>query len=246
MSIEFEVDGPYKAMVLPASQEEGKLIKKRYAVFNFDGSLAEVKGFELKRRGELQLVKSFQEELFSANSPFLQGSNLPDMYAHVAAVANRWLDLLDTRGVDVSDAELLSYISESSTMSKSMAEYEGRKSCAITTALRLGSFLGDARVRDKGLKAEYIVSKYPEGLSTTERCIPVVILSSAPAVARTHIQKWCKLALPGLGMPDPRDIIDWDYYRERLQRRAEDHHDPGGDAGRHQPGPAGAAPGLAH
>ena len=51
MSIEFEVDGPYKAMVLPASQEEGKLIKKRYAVFNFDGSLAEVKGFELKRRG---------------------------------------------------------------------------------------------------------------------------------------------------------------------------------------------------
>lgn len=35
MSIEFEVDGPYKAMVLPASQQEGKLIKKRYAVFNF-------------------------------------------------------------------------------------------------------------------------------------------------------------------------------------------------------------------
>ena len=37
MSIEFEVDGPYKAMILPASKEEGKLIKKRYAVFNFDG-----------------------------------------------------------------------------------------------------------------------------------------------------------------------------------------------------------------
>ena len=32
-----------KAMVLPASKEEGKLIKKRYAVFNFDGSLAELK-----------------------------------------------------------------------------------------------------------------------------------------------------------------------------------------------------------
>ena len=43
MTIEFEVDGPYKAMVLPASKEEGKLIKKRYAVFNFDGSLAELK-----------------------------------------------------------------------------------------------------------------------------------------------------------------------------------------------------------
>ena len=32
-----------QAMVLPASKEEGKLIKKRYAVFNFDGSLAELK-----------------------------------------------------------------------------------------------------------------------------------------------------------------------------------------------------------
>ena len=43
MSIAFEVDGPYKAMILPASTEEGKLLKKRYAVFEEDGSLAELK-----------------------------------------------------------------------------------------------------------------------------------------------------------------------------------------------------------
>jgi hypothetical protein len=30
-------------MILPASKEEGKSIKKRYAVFNDDGSLAELK-----------------------------------------------------------------------------------------------------------------------------------------------------------------------------------------------------------
>lgn len=53
-------------MVLPASQEEGKSIKKRYAVFNMDGSLAELKGFEIKRRGELQLIKSFQSDVGSA------------------------------------------------------------------------------------------------------------------------------------------------------------------------------------
>lgn len=46
-SIFFEVDGPYRAMILPASKDEGKKLKKRYAVFNFDGSLAELKGFEL-------------------------------------------------------------------------------------------------------------------------------------------------------------------------------------------------------
>lgn len=45
-SIFFEVDGPYLAMILPASKEEGKKLKKRYAVFNFDGSLAELKGWD--------------------------------------------------------------------------------------------------------------------------------------------------------------------------------------------------------
>jgi DNA polymerase epsilon subunit 1 len=50
-------------MILPASKEEGKLIKKRYAVFNEDGTLAELKGFELKRRGELKLIKIFQSEV---------------------------------------------------------------------------------------------------------------------------------------------------------------------------------------
>ena len=53
MSVFFEVDGPYRAMIIPAAKEEGKLIKKRYAVYNFSGALAELKGFELKRRGEL-------------------------------------------------------------------------------------------------------------------------------------------------------------------------------------------------
>ncbi|CAM9190271.1 unnamed protein product [Chrysoparadoxa australica] len=61
-SIFFEVDGPYRCMVLPSSTEEGKLLKKRYAVFNFDGSLAELKGFELKRRGELEVIKIFQSQ----------------------------------------------------------------------------------------------------------------------------------------------------------------------------------------
>lgn len=84
-SIEFEVDGPYKvclinaimtfltkiisltlyiqAMIIPASKEEGILIKKRYAVFNHDGTIAELKGFEMKRRGELKLIKVFQVSL---------------------------------------------------------------------------------------------------------------------------------------------------------------------------------------
>lgn len=87
-----------QAMILPASKEEGKLIKKRYAVFNPDGTLAELKGFEIKRRGELKLIKVFQSEVFDH---FLQGQTLQECYESVAGVANRWLDLLDTRGIDL-------------------------------------------------------------------------------------------------------------------------------------------------
>ena len=59
MSIFFELDGPYKCMLIPASTEEGKMLKKRYAVFNHAGKMTEVKGFELKRRGELKIIKIF-------------------------------------------------------------------------------------------------------------------------------------------------------------------------------------------
>jgi len=93
-SIYFEVDGPYRCMVLPASQEEGKLLKKRYAVFEFDGSLAELKGFELKRRGELKIIKIFQQQVFHY---FLNGEGLQSCYESVAGVANYWLDILFTQ-----------------------------------------------------------------------------------------------------------------------------------------------------
>lgn len=81
-------------MILPASTEEGKLLKKRYAVFNDDGSLAELKGFELKRRGELEIIKAFQGQVFEE---FLKGDSLATCYDAVADVANHWLDMLDTK-----------------------------------------------------------------------------------------------------------------------------------------------------
>ena len=79
-SIFFEIDGPYRAMILPSSTEEGKLLKKRYAVFADDGKLAELKGFEIKR-GELKMIKLFQSQLFKT---FLEGDSLVSCYAAVA------------------------------------------------------------------------------------------------------------------------------------------------------------------
>ncbi|EFJ15355.1 hypothetical protein SELMODRAFT_445541 [Selaginella moellendorffii] len=208
-SIEFEVDGPYKAMILPASKEEGVLIKKRYAVFNDDGTLAELKGFEVKRRGELKLIKVFQAEVFEK---FLQGSTLEECYDAVAAVADRWLDMLENQGADVADSELLDYISESSTMSKSLADYGDKKSCATTTAKRLADFLGEAMVKDKGLSCRYIVARDPQGSPVSERAVPVAIFETEAEVMRAYLRKWCKVSADA----DFRSIVDWSYYRQRL------------------------------
>lgn len=47
--------------------------------------------FEVKRRGELQLVKIFQASVFEA---FLKGDTLEKCYESVAKVADYWLDVL--------------------------------------------------------------------------------------------------------------------------------------------------------
>ncbi|KAI5962583.1 POL2 [Candida pseudojiufengensis] len=208
-SIFFEVDGPYKAMILPTSKEEGKGLKKRYAVFNDDGSLAELKGFELKRRGELQLIKNFQSDIFKL---FLEGDSLDSCYEAVATVANNWLDVLDTKGGMLEDEDLIELICENKSMSKSLAEYGDQKSTSITTAKRLGDFLGKDMVKDAGLATKYIISAKPIGAPVTERAVPVSIFSSEKK--QIYLKKWLKD--PSLNKFSPRDIIDWEYYYERL------------------------------
>lgn len=210
-SILFEVDGPYKAMVLPASTEEGRLLKKRYAVFNFDHSLAELKGFELKRRGELQLIKAFQSQVFEC---FLDGESLEECYASVAKCANRWLDVIDTKGKAMDDEELMELITENKSMSGKLEEYEGQKSTSITTAKRLSEFLGESMVKDRGLTCKMIIAAKPYGEKVTERAIPTAIFSTEEAVKRHFLKKWLKD--PNLQDFDIRTILDWDYYRGRF------------------------------
>lgn len=209
-SIFFEVDGPYKCMVLPTSKEEDKNLKKRYAVFNDDGSLAELKGFEIKRRGELKLIKIFQQQIFKF---FLEGENLEECYTAVAKVANRWLDVLHNKGSTLADEELMELISENRSMSKTLEEYGSQKSTSITTAKRLADFLGEGMVKDKGLNCKFIICSRPRNAPVTERAIPVAIFSADEAVKRTYLRKWLKEEPSDT---DPRALLDWDYYLDRL------------------------------
>lgn len=209
-SIFFEVDGPYRAMILPTSKEEDRNLKKRYAVFNHDGSLAELKGFELKRRGELKLIKIFQTQIFKF---FLEGDTLGETYASVAKVANRWLDVLHQQGSTLADEELIELICENRSMSKALEEYGAQKSTSITTAKRLAEFLGAQMVKDKGLNCKYIIASKPRNAPVTERAIPVAIFSAEDQVKRFFLRKWLREEPSDM---NPRELIDWGYYLERL------------------------------
>lgn len=212
-SIFFEVDGPYRCMVIPASTEEGKLLKKRYAVFNFDGSMAELKGFELKRRGELELIKTFQAQVFER---FLNGRSLEECYASVADIANHWIDVLDTQGECLDDDEVVELISENRSMSRQLDDYGEQKGTSQTTARRLGEFLGAEIIKDKGLNCKFIIAEQPYGAPVTERAIPTAIWKAEPAVMKHYLRKWLKA--PGLDGDafDIRNVLDWDYYMDRL------------------------------
>src|SRR6202012_5122690 len=143
----------------------------------------------------------------------LEGSTLAETYASVAKVADRWLDVLHQHGSTLADEELIDLICENKSMAKTLEEYGAQKSTSITTAKRLAEFLGDQMTKDKGLNCKYIISARPRNTPVTERAVPVAIFSADEGVKRFFLRKWLKEDPTDM---DPRTVIDWDYYLERL------------------------------
>lgn len=112
------------------------------------------------------------------------------------------------------DSELCDLISENRSMSRTLEEYGSQKSTSISTAKRLAEFLGDQMVKDKGLSCKFIIARKPEGSPVTERAIPLAIFQTEDGVKRHYLRRWLKC--PGLTNYDIRNILDWDYYVERL------------------------------
>ena len=101
-------------------------------------------------------------------------------------------------------------------MSRQLDDYGDQKGTSQTTARRLGEFLGAEIIKDKGLNCKFIIAERPHGAPVTERAIPTAIWKSETAVMKHYLRKWLKS--PGMVDEDfnIRNVLDWDYYRERL------------------------------
>eukprot|EP00835_Amoeboradix_gromovi_P002472 NODE_141_length_17903_cov_0.288643.p1 type:complete len:1889 gc:universal NODE_141_length_17903_cov_0.288643:9604-3938(-) len=205
-SIFFEVDGPYKCMILPASTDKDRLLKKRYVVFNNKNEITELKGFEIKRRGELKLIKEYQSIIFAE---YLKGSTLQECYDHIGATSRPFLDILTTQGAFISDDQILDLLSEFKSLSKPLKEYNNQKSTTITTAHRLVELLG-IQANSGSLACQFIISKYPLDTPVANRAIPTCLFQCSALIQSQFLVKWCGKCLK------LNQMLDWDYYLDRF------------------------------
>ena len=70
-------------------------------------------------------------------------------------------------------------------------------------------------IQGSGLQCKLVISAKPAGAPVTERAIPTVIFSAEPAVRRHFLRKWLKD--PAALDPTVSDVVDWRYYRDRLE-----------------------------
>lgn len=121
----------------------------------------------MKRRGELKLIKVFQAEVFEQ---FLGGGSLEECYHCVAAVANRWLDMLDTRGEDLTDEELIEYISEASVSVVGLAGWLNAIYCLLRCWMVWVWVFCYGGVRERGLLACWVLlAAVPGGVGVLSR-----------------------------------------------------------------------------
>ena len=77
--------------------------------------------------------------------------------------------------------------------------------------------MGDEILRDDGgINVKFIISRNPIHKKVAERAIPTKIFDFDPLIKEKFLKKW--LEDSNMKSFNIREIIDWDYYKERLGR----------------------------
>lgn len=119
----------------------------------------------MKRRGELEIVKVFQGEIFRQ---YLKGGNLKECYEACAKVARDKVNVLLEKGVGMSHNDIISNLQESKVLSRDLMDYAEQKGVAVTSARRLSEFLGSSSIKGKGICCYFVISEKPIGRPVTD------------------------------------------------------------------------------
>ncbi|EDO08465.1 DNA polymerase B exonuclease domain family protein [Babesia bovis T2Bo] len=210
----FELDGPWHAMFLPASEKSEDLLKKRYVVFNHNKQIVELKGFEIKRRGEMRMIQLLQEEIFPK---YLLGVTKEDAYRHAASIGLGYRTSLDMHATNMDDDDMFDLLVARKTVKQPVSKQPNSKCFGITTAKRLAElFKDDSYINDGNLCMSFLLVSHPSEAPRTARAIPIQSFMVEPGLRAQCLARWLKIQLSTALNSGVRDILDWDYYREKL------------------------------
>ena len=66
------------------------------------------------------------------------------------------------------------------------------------------------------LSCTFVIGKKPEGVPVSERAIPSTIFKADPSVRKQYLSMWCRDSFNRQETISVRDVLDWEYYKERL------------------------------
>lgn len=207
--LSFEVDGPYQMMYIPASSNESSA-KKKYAVFDARYAPCKVTGMEVKRRGEWEMLCSFQRRFLDGICK-VSGSQPEDYYDCLKkAVVDDFDSLMMTRGVGLDERSLLQLMQTTKTAKRPVSEYA--TSQAVTTAIRRWAEMNNNPQfgNSPGTSCTFVVVKYPKNAGVSKRTVPISVFEKPTAARVALLSSWTECALSE--NVRVHDLIDWEYY----------------------------------
>jgi DNA polymerase epsilon subunit 1 len=203
----FEVDDGFRAVILPWF-DHNRAENNIAIAFTKAGNLEENKIFDLVKFNEKNLMKFFEMSILPQ---FLKGNSLKECYQHVNKLSMNFLKMLELKGEALSEKEIIKYFTECRVKGDSTIS----SSPAIIVVERMSEFLGREILNESRVTCHFLITSEPKKVPARYRAIPTEIFSADENVKKIFLRKW--LGDPNMESFNIRNILDWDYYNDKLQ-----------------------------
>ncbi|RCN31046.1 b, exonuclease domain protein, DNA polymerase family, partial [Ancylostoma caninum] len=95
-------------------------------------------------------------------------------------------------------------------------EVDGPYQCMVLPASKEEGKKLKKRYADAGLACKFVISRHPLGSPVTERAVPIAIFLAEDKVRLHYLKQWTKQPALTMEKTNIRELLDWDYYIERL------------------------------